>query len=166
MVINAGKDYMAQLEVNKKLKLDELNSNIEELEQKYKLKTQELEEEYSTKAKNLKLEIDREVEEYNYKLKREREINNNKWEDEKLERENVLAKKELEINTMLEQVEAEVERTKMLAAKVDEIPNLLEKEYTKGRKDATTELEREHKYSTELLKKDFQNTIDRQNDKI
>ena len=66
---------MAQLEVNKKLKLDELNSNIEELEQKYKLKTQELEEEYSTKAKNLKLEIDREVEEYNYKLKREREIN-------------------------------------------------------------------------------------------
>lgn len=166
VVINAGKYYMAQLEVNKKLKPDELNSNIEELEQKYKLKTQELEEEYSTKAKNLKLERDREVEKYNYKLKREREINNNKWEDEKLERENVLAKKELEINTMLEQVEAEVERTKMLAAKVDEIPNLLEKEYTKGRKDATTELEREHKYSTELLKKDFQNTIDRQNDKI
>ena len=43
---------------------------------------------------------------------------------------------------------------------------LLEKEYAKGRKETTSELEKEHKYATELLKKDFQNTIDRQNDKI
>ena len=42
----------------------------------------------------------------------------------------------------------------------------MEKEYARGRKEATSELEKEHKYATELLKKDFQNTIDRQNDKI
>lgn len=55
---------------------------------------------------------------------------------------------------------------KELENKVNEIPVLLEKEYAKGRKEATNELEKDHKYATELLKKDFQNTIDRQNDKI
>ena len=42
----------------------------------------------------------------------------------------------------------------------------MEKEYAKGRKEATNKLGKDHKYATELLKKDFQSTIDRQNDKI
>ena len=50
--------------------------------------------------------------------------------------------------------------------KVKTIPELLEKEYERGKKEATTEIQKENKYTTELLKKDFQNTIDRQNDKI
>ena len=49
---------------------------------------------------------------------------------------------------------------------MNEIPSLLEKEYAKGIKEATANLEKENKYATELLKKDFQNTIDRQKDKI
>ena len=50
--------------------------------------------------------------------------------------------------------------------KVKTIPELLEKEYERGKREATTEIQKENKYTTELLKKDFQNTIDRQNDKI
>lgn len=166
VVINAGKDYMAELENNKKIKTEELNNSIKELEETYKIKNEELEKEYETKAKNLKVERDRENEEYNYKIKREREINNNKWEDEKTERENNLAKKETEAQELLASAEANAEHLKDLESKVNEIPSLLEKEYARGKKEATVELEKENKYATELLKKDFQNTIDRQNDKI
>ena len=165
-VVNAGKDYMAKLEDNKKKKTDELNEQIKELEAEYKLKQETLEKEYENKAKSLKTERDREVEEYNYKIKREREISNNKWEDEKAKRELELAKKEDDVATLLEEAEKNAEHLKELEEKVNDIPSLLEKEYARGRKEATAEVEKENKYATELLKKDFQNTIDRQNDKI
>ena len=165
-VVNAGKDYMAELEENKKKKTDELNEQIKELEAEYKLKQETLEKEYENKAKSLKTERDREVEEYNYKIKREREISNNKWEDEKAKRELELAKKEYDVAILLEEAKKNAEHLKELEEKVNEIPSLLEKEYAKGRKEATADVEKENKYSTELLKKDFQNTIDRQNDKI
>lgn len=166
VVVNAGKDYMAELESNKKKKTEELNEQIKELEEQYELKKEELEKDYDMRAKSLKIERDREVEEYNYKIKREREISNNKWEDEKAKREDELAKKEAEVTVLLEEAETNAEHIKELENKVNEIPLLLEREYVRGRKEATTELEKEHKYATELLKKDFQNTIDRQNDKI
>ena len=166
VVVNAGKDYMNKLEKEKSIKTEEMNNGIKKLEEEYKSKKEELEKEYDLKAKSLKMERDREIEEYNYKLKREREISNNKWEDEKNERENKLAKKELEVEELLEEAKSNVEHTKELENKVNEFPNLLEKEYAKGKKDATVELEKEHKYTTELLKKDLPPTIDRQEDKI
>ena len=166
IVVNAGKDYMAELENNKRVKTEELNNSIKELEEQYKVKKEELEKEYETKTKALKLERDRELEEYTYKTKREREIANNKWEDEKAERENILAKKEEEVTILLEEAEEKAEQIKELENKVNDIPALLEKEYARGRKEAMAELEKDHKFATELLKKDFQNTIDRQNDKI
>ena len=165
-VVNAGKDYMAELEENKKKKTDELNVQIKDLEAEYKLRQEALEKEYENKAKSLKIERDRETEEYNYKIKREREISNNKWEDEKTKRELELTKKEDEVAILLEEAEKSAEYLKELEEKVNEIPSLLEKEYAKGRKEATAEAEKENNYATELLKKDFQNTIDRQNDKI
>ena len=166
VVVNAGKDYMAGLENDKKVKLEELNSNIKSLEEEYESKKKELEKDYEITAKNLKLERDREQEEYNYKIKREREINNNNWEDEKTKRESELAKKEADAQEILSEAEGKQEYIKELEEKVREIPALLEKEYARGRKEASSEIERENKYATELLKKDFQNTIDRQNDKI
>jgi len=97
---------------------------------------------------------------------REREISNNKWEDEKLQRENNLSKKEMELNELLEEATSNAEHVKELENKVANIPTLLEKEYTRGRKEIAEELKKEYNYETELLKKDFQNTIDRQTDKI
>lgn len=166
IVINAGKDCIAEIENNKKIETEKLNNSIKELEEEYKIKTDELKSEYEAKAKALKIERDREIEEYNYKTKREREISNNKWEDEKREREEKLAKLEEETNKLLEEAKANVEHMEDLEKKVNEIPTILKTEYEKGRKEATAELEKEHKYAIELLKKDFKNTIDRQEDKI
>ncbi len=166
IVVNAGKEYMLQLENDKKVKTDELNNSLKELEETYKNRKEELEKEYEINSKNLKLQRDREIEEYTYKTKRDREIDSNKWEDEKLKRENELAKREEEAIKMLDDAKANAEYIKNLETKVDEIPTLLEKEYARGRKEVTSELEKEYKYETELLKKDFQSTIDRQTDKI
>ena len=166
VIINAGKDYMANLENEKNSKTEKINNDIKELEEEYSNKKEELEKEYEIKAKTLKLERDRENEEYNYKLKRDREIANNKWEDEKNEREKILAEREEKAKALLEEAEAKVEHIKELENKVEEIPTLLQTEYEKGKKEATSEIQKENKYTIELLKKDFQNTIDRQNDKI
>lgn len=166
VVINAGKDYMAELENEKNKKNAELKASIQELEEQYNIKKEELEKEYQEKVKSLKVERDRENEEYTYKTKREREISNNKWEDEKNKREEELAKKESETQKLLDEAKLNADHLKELENKVNEIPALLQKEYLKGKTEATSELTKEHKYATELLKKDFQNTIDRQNDKI
>lgn len=74
------------------------------------------------------------------------------WEDEKAKRELELAKKEDDVATLLEEAEKNAEHLKELEEKVNEIPSLLEKEYARGRKEATAEVEKENKYATELLK--------------
>lgn len=166
LVVNAEKDFLADLEIKKKVEIEKLETSIQELEAEYKKKNKELEEEYATKAKTLKLERDREVEEYDYKLKREREIVNNKWEDEKKIREVNLKNLEDEAKKKLKEVTEKETYLKELEQKVEGIPEMMLKEYERGRKEATAELKKEQEYQTELLKKDFQNTIDRQADKI
>lgn len=166
LVVNAGKDCVLEIENNKRIKTEELDNEIKELELKFKQKTEELQEEYEKMAKDLKTKRDRENEEYEYKIKREREIDSNKWNDEKIERENKLARAEEETKRLLEEAKEKVEYIKELEEKVNGIPSLLEKEYARGKKEITVELERDHKYETELLKKDYTNQIDRQNDKI
>lgn len=166
LVVNAEKDFLADLEIKKKVEIEKLETSIQELEALYKKKNKELEEEYATKAKTLKLERDREVEEYDYKLKREREIVNNKWEDEKKIREVNLKNLEDEAKKKLKEVTEKETYLKELEQKVEGIPEMMLKEYERGRKEATAELKKEQEYQTELLKKDFQNTIDRQADKI
>lgn len=166
LVVNAEKDFLADLEIKKKVETEKLETSIQELEALYKKKNKELEEEYATKAKALKLEQDREVEEYEYKLKRDREIVNNKWEDEKKIREVNLKNLEDEAKKKLKEVTEKETYLKELEQKVEGIPEMMLKEYERGRKEATAELKKEQEYQTELLKKDFQNTIDRQADKI
>lgn len=166
LVVNAEKDFLADLEIKKKVEIEKLETSIQELEAEYKKKNKELEEEYATKAKTLKLERDREVEEYDYKLKRDREIVNNKWEDEKKVREGNLKNLEDEAKKKLKEVTEKEAYLKELEEKVEGIPEMMLKEYERGRKEATAELKKEQEYQTELLKKDFQNTIDRQADKI
>ena len=166
VIINAGKDYITELDNTKKRKTSEINEEIKNLEEEFTVKKEELEKEYETKVKNIKIERERENEEYNYKLKREREISTNKWEDEKAERERELAKREVEINELLEEAKANAEHIKELENKVNEMPTELENEYIKGKKDATLEIEKETKFTIALLKKDYENTIERQKDKI
>ena len=166
VVMNAGKDSLLELETKKKLETSNYELKMKELEDDYKKKTDDLQKEYDLKSKTLKLERDRETEEYNYKIKREREIENNKWEDEKRNRENSLKLMEEETKKLLEDAKNKENYIKDLETQVSNIPNLLKDEYEKGKKETTTLLEKENKYSIDLLKKDYQNTIDRQNDKI
>lgn len=166
LVVNAGKDCLLEIENKKKIQTEELSTKIKSLEDEYKQKEDTLQKEYEQKAKVLKLERDREVEEYNYKLKREREISNNKWEDEKKEREAKLKAIEDETIKLFDEAKEKAEYIEDLEKKVSDIPALLEKEYQRGKKETTTDLEKEHKYSVELLSKDYKNTIDRQEDKI
>ncbi len=166
LVMNAGKEAIAELEKKKAIATNDLEEKIKNLENEYKVKTETLDKEYDLKIKTLKMERDREEEEYNYKVKRDRTISNNEWEDEKKNRESVLKAMEEETKKTLDEVKNKENLLNELQAKVDDIPNLLLKESDKTRKEITIELEKEHKYSIELLKKDYQNTIDRQNDKI
>lgn len=166
VIMNAGKDCIANIEEEKQQKKTELEEMIKKLDEEYKEKKEELEKEYTKQANNLKIERKREEEEYNYNTKREREINNNKWQDEKNKREQELKLKEEEINKMHKDAKEKEKYIQDLEKKVEEMPKTLLSEYEKGSKDTKLELEKEYKYSTELLKKDFQSIIDRQTDKI
>ena len=66
-------------------------------------------------------------------------------------REKKLAEKEAETNILLNEAKEKSNYIKDLENKVNLMPDVLEKDY---------------KYSIELLKKDYENKIDRQNDKI
>ena len=166
VVVNTGKDILRSLEEKKLSETEKLNTSIKELEDLYKKKKEELESEYELKTKSLKLERDREVEEYNYKLKRDREIDKNKWDDEKKVREDNLKLKEIETNKLFNEAKEKDNYLKELESKVDKIPEMLQKEYDRGVKETTILLQKEQEYKEELLKKDYQNTIDRQTDKI
>lgn len=166
VIMNAGKDCIANIEEEKQQKKNELEEMIKKLDEEYKEKKEELEKEYTKQANNLKIERKREEEEYNYNTKREREINNNKWQDEKNKREQELKLKEEEINKMHKDAKEKEKYIQDLEKKVEEMPKTLLSEYEKGSKDTKLELEKEYKYTTELLKKDFQSIIDRQTDKI
>ena len=166
LAVNASKDIIIELEDKKKRETIKIEGEIKDLEEEFNRKSKELSKEYDLKSQSLKVERERETEEYEYKIKRERELDKNAWEDEKKIREANLKAKEEEANKLLIDAKEKEKYIVDLETKVSDIPNLLIKEYEKGKKEVTSELEKEHKYQIELLKKDYQNTIDRQNDKI
>lgn len=166
LVVNTGKDCLEKIETDKKTETEKLNSEIKQLEEDFRIKNEELKAQYDTVNKSLKMERDREAEEYSYKTKRERDISNNKWEDEKREREDKLAKIEEETSVMFKKAKDNIEHLESLEKQVNEIPNLLKIEYEKGKKETINDIEKEHKYAVELLTKDFESKINRQEDKI
>lgn len=166
LVINASKDYQIELEKKKEEETKKVQEEINALENQYKAKKEELEKEYDLMSKNLKLARDREVEEYNYKLKRDRELENNKWEDEKRIRLVKIKEQEEETKKLLDDAKAKTEEFNSLAKQVADIPLIMDKEYNRGKKEITNELEKDHKHEIELLNKDSKNVIDRQTDKI
>ncbi len=166
IIANAGKDYLQDIELRKKEESEKLNVMIQSLTDEYKKKSEDLKNEYDIKAKTLKTEREREIEEYSYNLKRERQLDKNKWEDEKKLREDNLKNKEKEANLLLEDLKQREKNINELEKKVGEIPIIMDKEYQKGMQDAKKEIEKENEYKVELLKKDYQNKIDRQEDKI
>lgn len=166
LAVNASKDIITELEDKKKRETIKIEGEIKDLEEEFNRKSKELSKEYDLKSQSIRVERERENEEYEYKIKRERELDKNAWEDEKKVREATLKAKEEEASKLLNEAKEKEKYIAELEDKVSDIPNLLIKEYEKGKKEVTIELEKEHKYQIELLKKDYQNTVDRQNDKI
>lgn len=166
LVVNAGKDFLEELENRKKTETTKIEAQIKELTEEYAKKSSELSKEYELQKLTLKTERTRESEEYDYNVKRERQLANNAWEDEKKSRELTLKNQEEETNKLLKEAQEKAKYLADLEKQVQDIPTLLTKEYEKGKKEITSELEKEHKYEIEILKKDYQNLIDRQTDKI
>ena len=143
-----------------------MQEKIAALENEYANKHRTLEENFELETKKLKQTRERETEEYNYKTKRERELDNNAWADEKKKREAQIAQKEEETAKLNAEAKKNEAYVKELETKINSLPDMLDKEYQKGRKEMASEIEKDNKYQIELLKKDFTNTIDRQNDQI
>lgn len=166
VVVNASREAIATIEKERSIKESEMKEKLSSLEEEYNNKLKELETNYQNEVKKLKLERDREVEEYNYNTKRNREIDNNKWLDEKEKREKELRIKEIETERLLKDAKEKENYLKDLEIKIEEMPSNLEKEYQKGKDEMSKEMTKEHKYEVELLKKDFNSTIERQKDRI
>lgn len=166
LVVNTSKDLIQSLEQAKQEKEKALKEELSKLEQTNKTKIDEMVKAYNTKLNELKTAREREVEEYNYKINRERTIANNKWEDEKQAREQALKIKEEEINKLLSDAKENEKHLQELEKQVNDIPTLLTTETKKAVDTATKDLTKDHKYEIELLKKDYQNNIDRLSDKV
>lgn len=166
IAVNAGKDAISKIEAEKQEKLNDLETKIKELEEDFKHKNIELQKEYDEKSKALRVERERDIEEYTYKLKREREKENNNWEDEKAKRELELAKKEQETEELYNDASSKAEYLKELEEKVASIPELLKNEYEKGKMEATEKLNLEYEHQKALASKDYDNSVNRLNDKI
>lgn len=166
IAVNAGKDVISKIENEKIQKQNELESRIKDLEDTFKQKSSELMKDYDDKNKSLKLDREREVEEYTYNLKRERERENNAWEDAKAKRELELSKKEKETENIYNEVKSKMEYIKELENKVSQIPELLKAEYNRGQEEASSKLKLEFDHEKALSQKDYENSINRLNDKI
>lgn len=154
-IIAAKEEVLAKLEAEKTARLQELSMQIVALE-----------EEYTEKARILELDRKREAEEYEYHKKRTREQENDQWDSIKAEREKNISEQETKTLALLKEAEAKSEHLAELEKQVADVPAALKKEYIRGREEAMKEIERENKFTTELLKKDYQGKIDRQTDII
>ncbi|MCL2253487.1 MAG: hypothetical protein FWC09_03510 [Lachnospiraceae bacterium] len=166
LVIESGRERQEKIEAENNDKIEEAKTNIESLKTDYAQKKIELQEEYDNLAKKLKIDRSREAEEFQYNLKREREKESNAWGDEKAARELVLARKEAEIQAVLEDTNNKLEYIKTLETKVESIPALIESEKKQAVALAISELTKEYDYKTKLSEKDFESSLNRQNDKI
>ena len=166
LIINAKNSFIANLEEEKERERRALECKIEELENEHKAKTDALEKSFAERKIELEKAQTREQEEYEYKIKRDRAAENDAWEDSKKAREAELAAKERAVDELLKEAEADKKHTQNLEERIEKLPEELKAEYERGYADASKELGREQQYAESLLKKDFQNTIDRQADKI
>jgi len=166
LVIETGRERQTHIDNENNAKIEDASSLLENLKAEYSRKKAELQEEFDALTKKLKTERAREAEEFQYNLKRERDKENNAWVDEKISRESALAKKEEFAQSILVDAQAKAEHIKTLESKVEDIPALIEAEKKTAAEAACAELTRKHEFTVALAAKDYQNSLDRQNDKI
>ena len=166
LVIEAGKDCIAKIEIEKSEKETDMRKNLENLNNEFAEKNNNLKFEHDSYMKALKMERTRENEEFQYNLKRTRGKEDNLWEDKKSERESELSKRENIAKDLLSDAESKIEYIKELEEKVTNIPQLLQSERETCEELLTEKLKKEHEYASTLAEKDYQSTIKLLEDKI
>ncbi|MCL2086308.1 MAG: hypothetical protein FWH05_01780 [Oscillospiraceae bacterium] len=166
LIIEAGKERVAEIEGEKSAKEEDAKKALERLRGDYSLKNATLQSEYEEAAKKLKLERTREAEEFQYNLVRTREKENNSWADEKAARQAELSKQEEQAKQLLSEAESKADYIKELENKVAGIGELVESERKAFAESRMAELQRELDYKSALKENDFKNTVTRLEDKI
>lgn len=166
VVVNAGKELSAKIELEKAAKKAELAELTETLQKEYEKKEKELSDSYAVYSADLKKKREREIEEYEYNLKRSRDKENDEWEDVKIEREADIQARESKAQAMFEEAEAEVAYIAELEEKVNSIPELIEKAKAEGAEAASKEDAREYGYKKTMAEKEFGYEKQRLEDKV
>lgn len=166
LVIEAGRERIAEIEAEKAEKEDALRTSLKSLNAEYLQKSTELQAEYDVNLKKLKIERTRENEEYQYNLTRTRERENNAWADEKAVRESELQKRETQATELLADAESKAGYIRTLEEKVENIPDLIAAERESAIAATTETLNREYAHQSALAKMERQNAVERLEDKV
>ena len=166
LVLEAGRDRIAEIEAEKTEKADAAKRSLEDLRVEYQQKNAEFQAEYDTYMKKQKMERTRENEEYQYNLTRTREKENNAWADDKATREAELQKREARIAEQMADVESKTGYIRTLEEKVAEIPQLLATEKEMAISATIEELTREYEHKAALATMESKNAIVRLEDKV
>ena len=166
LVIEAGRDRIAEIETEKAEKEDAAKKSLENLRNEYQQKSTELQAEYDTNMKKQKMERTRENEEYQYNLTRTREKENNAWADDKAAREAELQKREARAAELLADAESKTGYIRSLEEKVENIPNLIAAERESAISATTESLNREHEHNAAIAEIESKNAIIRLEDKV
>lgn len=166
LVIEAGRERIAEIEAAKSEKEETAKKNLERMNAEYGQRSAELQTEHDRYIKNQKMERTRENEEYQYNLARTHERENNAWTDERAARELELQKREAQATTLLAEAESKTGYIRSLEEKAESIPNLIAAERASAIAATTETLEREYAHQSALAEMERQNAVARLEDKV
>lgn len=166
LVIEAGKERIAEIEAEKSEKEESMKKSLERLNLEFGQKGAELQTEYDANVKKSKLERTREDEEYQYHLIRTRERENNAWADEKAARELELQKREAKAAELLADAESKAGYIQSLEERVEGIQPLVASERESAAAATTETLKREHKHQMTFTEMEYKNAVERLEDKV
>ncbi|MDE5753348.1 MAG: hypothetical protein K2H89_02200 [Oscillospiraceae bacterium] len=147
-----------QKEADQKIVLDELTAKIQESNtQKFEEAEKSLRDaEEMIEADKKKIAEERAVEEekYSYEKTRKYREEDDKWADEVAQREEIIQAVKKETVTLQAEIDAKAEYVKDLTAKIEKIPELLEKAKQEAAEAKEKELNKEHGYKKHMAQKD------------
>ncbi|MDE7121878.1 MAG: hypothetical protein K2O42_06930, partial [Oscillospiraceae bacterium] len=151
-------ENQVQREANQKKFLDEMTAKVQESNSK-KLKDAEKSLQNTEEMiadHNKEVAEKRAVEEENYHYEKTRKYleEDDKWADEVAQREETIQKVRKETADLQAEIDAKAEYVKELTAKIEEIPELLEKAKQEAAEAKEKELNKEHGYKKHMAQKD------------
>jgi len=166
LVIEAGRERIAEIDAERLEKETALTSSLEKLDAEYAQRKAALQKDHDAVSEKLKIDRTREKEEYTYNLDRTRERENNAWADKKAVRETELQKREALASELLADAENKTEHIRSLEEKVDNIPALVATEKESAIATTTEALKHEYAHQSALAEMERNGIVARLEDKI